>query len=741
MEQDRSRIKKLRKLIFLVGFTGIMLIGSTYAWFSAQRNVSISNLEGIVNVVEGLEISLDAEHWTQAIDLELAQSSNSGYFGKRADGSEYTLEEPYAGGKNILPSEMIPVSTTGGTGEGIDKNKLQMYRGINVNGINLYNIELADETVENVIDNQFPGYYAIDFFLKNTSAEGITEDQLKLNLNSELSLLSSSLNSTGLQNTVRVGFALYNTTKTNANDVDIVNGTKDTIITATAGESQTIKDVAIWEPNAEAHVDYIVTNNNRITWNETAGDALKYLGNASSTKFTSTQKIPTYGLTVGSTTALANIKVDTSTTVSTGISDIYDWSDAGIAVSKLKKQETIQTNTGALGEVTDLMSVQTTEETPKGFAIPANEICRIRMYVWLEGQDVDCTNLASHGGGISLNLGILKGEGEENPTTGGPYIPSGFSEVAGTSLATGYTIQDSTGNQYVWIEVPQTDEVYPNAGLDITAFTDDEYTAIENDLHTYTSVYRNGTSYTDTYSGNDASTGLTSTQYTELKQKMLKSVYQNGGFYVGKYEAGIMDSYRDYGEEYDIVHPIAETAVVQENAYPYNWVTCSQAQSLASGMESGEYTSSLMFGVQWDLMLKYLETKGATVEELNEDSTSWGNVYNNTYTISNANVKYNVVDQNTWLITEWLSATSYTHNNGDATILTTGASSQFSKQNIYNIAGNMAEWTLEYTSDTGLPCAGRGGSCDSDGYDSPASCRDLSTTYSNPVIGFRPSLY
>lgn len=323
-----------------------------------------------------------------------------------------------------------------------------------------------------------------------------------------------------------------------------------------------------------------------------------------------------------------------------------------------------------------------------------------------------------------------------------PYMPTGFTRVPGTTLQNGLTIQDSKGNQYVWVEVPQTEEVYQTAGLSITAFTDAEYTLIENDLHKYTSVYRNGTSYTDTHSGNDASTGLTSTQYTELKQKMLKSVYQNGGFYVGKYEAGITDSYRDYGEEYDTEHPIVETAVVQENAYPYNWVTCSQAQTLASNMASGEYTSSLMFGVQWDLMLKYLETKGAaTVEELNGDSTSWGNVENNTYTIENSNVKYNVVDQNTFPITEWLPATSYTHNEGDITILTTGASSDFSKQNIYNIAGNMAERTLEYTSYSSDPCALRGGSY-AYGYVCSASDRGFGgATISVPTVGFRPSLF
>ena len=59
-----------------------------------------------------------------------------------------------------------------------------------------------------------------------------------------------------------------------------------------------------------------------------------------------------------------------------------------------------------------------------------------------------------------------------------------------------------------------------------------------------------------------------------------------------------------------------ETPVIKQNAYPYNYVTCSQAQTLASNMEHGDRTTSLMFGVQWDLTLKYLEKKGVSTSRL-----------------------------------------------------------------------------------------------------------------------------
>ena len=182
---------------------------------------------------------------------------------------------------------------------------------------------------------------------------------------------------------------------------------------------------------------------------------------------------------------------------------------------------------------------------------------------------------------------------EDVPTE--PYLPTGFTKVEGTSLSNGYTIQDSKGNQYVWVEVPMTDEVYPTAGLKIKDFTTEEYTAIETDLHTYTNDYRNGTSFKDEYYSEEA-TGLTSGEYTALKQKMLKSVYQNGGFYIGKYETGIEDKSKTSGSSTTAPE---EIPVIKQNAYPYNNVTCSQAQKLANSMESGKYTSSLMFGVQW----------------------------------------------------------------------------------------------------------------------------------------------
>ena len=247
---------------------------------------------------------------------------------------------------------------------------------------------------------------------------------------------------------------------------------------------------------------------------------------------------------------------------------------------------------------------------------------------------------------------------------------------------------------------------------------------------------------------------------------MLKSVYENGGFWIGRYEAGIAKNRTS--KEIDLATAPAPLSTsktgTEENPiypYPYTYVTCSQAQELASKLSTGKsYTSSLMFGVQWDLVMKHIEVKevanGTAIDTiqsaLRSDSTGWGNYCDATITINRG--KY--ADGKSYtLSTTWTPYNQTTSNNfvnsnsvkqvqssGNGILLTTGASDACKKMNIYDLAGNVFEWTLEYTPITDSPCARRGGYYGYNGSSYPASRRNsYNTTNSGSYIGFRPSLF
>ena len=324
-----------------------------------------------------------------------------------------------------------------------------------------------------------------------------------------------------------------------------------------------------------------------------------------------------------------------------------------------------------------------------------------------------------------------------------PYFPDNtFTKKEGT-IDTGLVIQDASGNEYVWVVVPRTTAVYKTTGLGKTTFTDEDYTSIENDLKEYTKTYRGSTSYSDTWYADDKNEGwLSETEYTELKNSMLKSVYEKGGFYVGRYEAGIGTNRTSIETQVNGKYPVPTTAPVSKaDAYPYTYVTRTQAQNLASKVNSGTKTSSLMFGVQWDLVLAFMSKDTAKItstDDLTSNSTKIGNYCNNLWTIKNANAKYSSDYGDTFTA----CPNPFKKESNSDILLTTGADSSFSVQNIYDIAGNVTEWTLEKTSDTSFPCARRGGDYHSVGSCYPAAYRrDNSTDSYSSYTGFRVSLF
>ena len=371
---------EMNAMFFVILLALVMFIISTYAWFSTQKKVSITNLTGTVEVAEGLEISLDAENWSNGLVLGTEEGQLS------------IIDDAYSGHHNISPSEMLPVSTLGlVTGNQTD---LKMLRGKITNSKELSEIKSMIETETAPASSTYPGYFAFDVFLKNSSKQEVTDDILQLNYDSSLEILEAEKSATGLQNTARIAFAKYN-------GKSDVMADQATILKETAGigagaPSPYITDVAIWEPNSSDHVEYIVQNNNKITWS--AQDAGKYatkeLANGMR-GFDLTTQMPTYALKDSS--------------IGKSIADIYKWDGSE---SQIQKQNSLQTTKKSEEDYTIKEGVQNLVSATDGtqtFGIAPNAICRMRIYLWLEGQDVDCINYASHGGGVKVNIGLVKG--------------------------------------------------------------------------------------------------------------------------------------------------------------------------------------------------------------------------------------------------------------------------------------------------------------------------------------------
>ena len=307
-----------------------------------------------------------------------------------------------------------------------------------------------------------------------------------------------------------------------------------------------------------------------------------------------------------------------------------------------------------------------------------------------------------------------------------PYFPDNTFTKKEETIDTGLVIQDASGNEYVWVVVPKS--LYSNKNYNLNnakkPSSSTDYANIEYCLQQYTATYRGNRDFSDVYYPDDKNVGwfADATAYNNLKNSMLKSVYENGGFYVGRYEAGIAENRTGY--------PVANsdgkytiegmsTPLSKADAYPYTYVTRTQAQNLASKVNSGDKTSSLMFGVQWDLVLAFMSKDTAKItstEDLTQNSTTIGNYRNSTFDLNRG--KYAQYDQ---LGNEWKNFDSAldsivvsnettgkmkkteqsSYENG--ILLTTGGTEQSKVMNIYDIAGNVWEWTLERASSTSRP--------------------------------------
>ena len=192
---------------------------------------------------------------------------------------------------------------------------------------------------------------------------------------------------------------------------------------------------------------------------------------------------------------------------------------------------------------------------------------------------------------------------------------------------------------------------------------------------------------------------------------MNESVLRYDGFYVGRYEASEEDGKAASKQGKSVWNYIAwgdsMSSIGTEGAV-------YKAQQMYTDKNTYGVTSTLIYGVQWDAIMAWIEPRYKEGKNKAEELLSEKNF---------------VAD-----------STGKGYYDADAPT-TTGSSLNYAVNNIYDLAGNVAEWTME-SYDSGLRVH-RGGDCNGSGSGYPASSRDFYTpSYDyNGYIGFRVTLY
>ena len=199
------------------------------------------------------------------------------------------------------------------------------------------------------------------------------------------------------------------------------------------------------------------------------------------------------------------------------------------------------------------------------------------------------------------------------------------------------------------------------------------------------------------------------TGFSELEDH-INSVNNNGGFYIGRYEAGVVEE-RTSGTDADgdtMIAPLSKA-----NVFVYNYITRTQASKVAKKMYPGK--SYLLTNAAWDRTLGWIinsNDKSLTLQDIVVDSKLWGNHSDSTFS-------------------------------GHGSLAKTGAFGDNTKvNNVYDLTGNVCELTSSKTPDSNIPGAYRGGGYNSEGSGSPASIRLTCDEYSGNVNrGFRVALF
>ena len=176
----------------------------------------------------------------------------------------------------------------------------------------------------------------------------------------------------------------------------------------------------------------------------------------------------------------------------------------------------------------------------------------------------------------------------------------------------------------------------------------------------------------------------------------------------------------------------------------------ANAESMYNNDKYKNYVKSgLITGTQWDTILNIMVSKSAISASDLTNSAAWGNYIDNSISYNGrlASADYNVTNSKAWTLkpfgTKGAGTTKkYSSTSGD--LLTTGASATTERYHIFDLAGNLWEWTEETSlyATSGQYHVVRGSVYVSPSNDYPACYRSRSTASATGLnIGFRTVLY
>ncbi len=233
-------------------------------------------------------------------------------------------------------------------------------------------------------------------------------------------------------------------------------------------------------------------------------------------------------------------------------------------------------------------------------------------------------------------------------------------------------------------------------------------------------------------------------------QEEIDKVKRYKGFYVARYEAGLADGIKEYsGNQLYNSSSYNIAGVPKSKAGILPWIFITQPNSKKSAEKMYEnnncVTSGLITGTQWDVMLNRFTgttntNKVIFTENDMKNSSRWGNYTDNSLMYTG---RAATLFQSGGYISSWgEKQTEVSTKINTSTEYTTGASKITEAYHVYDIAGNVWEWTEEIGQGTNY-CTIRGGSCNNTSIFGSACSRGgndpISTT--NSTFGFRVVLY